>query len=81
MRAVNPGAVHVRALPLILRLRKHVLRSLDTGLKRAAQTPLRRDALDAVRRVDILDERDLVAGGAALAGGDGAVGEEELPDL
>ena len=33
-----------------------------------------------MHRVDVLDECDLVACGAALTGDDGAVGEEELPD-
>lgn len=32
-------------------------------------------------RVDVLDQGELVAGGTTLAGDDGGVGEEELPDL
>lgn len=39
------------------------------------------DALDAVGGVEVLDYDHLEAGGAALAGGDGGPGEEELPDL
>jgi hypothetical protein len=39
------------------------------------------DALDAVRGVEVLDDDHLEAGGAALAGGDGGPGKEELPDL
>ena len=39
------------------------------------------DTLDSVGGVDVLDERDLIAGGASLAGDDGAVGKEVLPDL
>lgn len=49
--------------------------------KRARNSELRLDTLDPVRGVDVLDQRDLVAGGGALAGDDGGVGEEELPDL
>lgn len=39
------------------------------------------DPLDPVSRVDVLDERDLVASRAALAGDDGARSKEILPDL
>jgi hypothetical protein len=39
------------------------------------------DTLDTVGRVDVLDQCELVAGGTTLSGGDGAVGEEILPDL
>ena len=45
------------------------------------QAELARDAFDAVRRVDVLDQGDLVACGGALAGDDGRVGEEEFPYL
>ena len=55
--------------------------AVDGGLARAREAKLRLHALDAVRRVDILDQRDLPAGGAALARDDGRVGEEVLPDL
>jgi hypothetical protein len=51
------------------------------SLRSAADAVLGGDALDAVVRVDVLVENDLVAGGAALAGDDGRVGKEELPDL
>lgn len=49
--------------------------------QRAGKSELRWDTLDAVRGVDVLDQRDLEAGGGALAGDDGGVGEEEFPDL
>ena len=42
---------------------------------------LRRDAVDAVDGVEVLDDKHLEAGGAALAGGDHRPSEEELPDL
>lgn len=54
---------------------------VDGSLASPVQAELRADALDTVRRVDVLDQGDLPAGGAALAGGDGRVGEEVLPDL
>lgn len=39
------------------------------------------DAVDAVGRVDVLDQSHLVAGGSSLTGGNGGVSKEELPDL
>jgi len=48
--------------------------------KTALKTELAGYALDSVERVDVLDERDLVASCATLAGDDGAVSKEELPD-
>lgn len=39
-----------------------------------------RNAIDAVGGVQVLDHDHLVAGGAALARGDGGPGQEELPD-
>ena len=54
-------------------------------LLRSGQRPekpvLARNTLYTVRRVDVLDERDLVAGRRALAGDDGRVGQEVLPNL
>lgn len=50
-------------------------------LEGAAEAVLRGDALDPVGRVEVLDNRDLVARGTALARDDGGVGKEELPDL
>lgn len=38
------------------------------------------DPLDTVGGVEVLDHDHLEAGGAALAGGDGGPGQEELPD-
>ena len=38
-------------------------------------------AFHAVRRVDVLDKGDLIAGRAALSRDDGAVGEEVFPYL
>jgi hypothetical protein len=49
--------------------------------KSTLQTELAVDALDTVGGVDVLDQCQLVAGGTTLSGGDGAVGEEVLPDL
>lgn len=40
----------------------------------ARQAELGRDAVDAVGRVDILDQHDLEAGSSALARGNGRVG-------
>lgn len=54
---------------------------VDGLLTRAVEAELRRNALDTVGRVDVLDQRDLEAGGTALTGGDGRVGEEVFPDL
>ncbi len=58
--------------------------SLEVGLGgtgRGLDAVLRGDALDTVERVDVLVQNNLVARGAALAGDDGRVGKEELPDL
>ena len=49
--------------------------------KRAGKSLLSGDALNPVVGVDVLGEDNLVARGAALAGNDGGVGKEELPDL
>lgn len=65
----------------LLRHRKHIPPLLPTSRQRALEPKLARHALNAVRRVDVLDQRDLVAGRAALARDDGAVGEEVLPYL
>ena len=80
LRTIDPPTPHPKHSSL-LRPGKHISRRADARLQSPTQTPLRRDAFDAVRRVDVLDERDLVAGRGALARGDGGVGEEELPDL
>lgn len=45
------------------------------------EAKLRRDAVNAVDGVEVLDDEHLEAGGAALAGSDHRPGEEELPDL
>ena len=58
--------------------------SSNAGLRRgqsAREAELGGDSFDAVRGVDVLDERDLVACCAALAGDDGRVGEEVFPYL
>ena len=70
-----------RPTAALLAAGKQVPRGTHARLQRASQSPLRVDAFHAVRRVDVLDQCDLVAGRAALAGDDGAVGEEEFPDL
>jgi hypothetical protein len=57
---------------------------LEIGARRlhgARQAKLRRDALDPVRRVDVLDEHNLEARGRALARRNRRVGKEELPNL
>jgi hypothetical protein len=51
------------------------------GFESALQAELAVDTLNTVGRVDVLDQCQLVAGGTTLSGGDGAVGEEVLPDL
>lgn len=47
----------------------------------ARKTVVVGNTLNTVGRVDVLDQRDLVAGSTTLAGDDGGVGQEELPDL
>jgi len=42
---------------------------------------LRGNTLNTVKRVEVLVQDNLVAGSAALAGNDGGVGKEELPNL
>ena len=39
------------------------------------------DSVDAVARVEVLDNHHLEAGGGTLAGSNGRVCQEELPDL
>jgi hypothetical protein len=39
------------------------------------------DSVNAVARVEVLDNNHLEAGGGTLAGSNGRVGQEELPDL
>lgn len=67
---------------------RHLLRDWErrlasglASLKSALQSELRWDALDTVRRIDVLDKRDLVACRTTLARDDGAVREEVFPDL
>lgn len=45
------------------------------------ETKLRSGALNPVNRVDVLHQRDLVARCRSLAGNDGGIGKEVLPDL
>lgn len=47
----------------------------------ALECELGLNTLDTVSRIDVLDHRDLVAGGGALAGDDGRIGKEVFPDL
>jgi len=51
------------------------------SIESALEVELGVDAVDAVRRVEVLDERDLEAGGGALAGSNGRGSEEVFPDL
>lgn len=67
--------------PLLLATRERVLAGLLASLQRTAETIGVVDTLNTVSRVDVLDESDLVASSGTLAGNDGAVSEEELPDL
>jgi hypothetical protein len=63
-----------------IKSRGNMIRFRRSG-QSAAEPELGWDAFDAVGGVDIFDEGDLKAGGGALAGDDGGVGEEEFPDL
>ena len=59
-----------------------VSRKLDLGRGQGAgESELRGDSLDPVGGVEVLDQRDLVACGAALTRDDGGIGQKELPDL
>jgi len=51
------------------------------GCAAARQSELRVDAIGAVRRIDVFNQRDLVASSATLARDNGRVGQEELPNL
>lgn len=62
-------------------LRQTRLARLPAGLEGTGEAVLRGNPVDAVRRVQVLDDNHLVAGGGALAGGDDGPGEEEFPDL
>lgn len=53
---------------------------LELG-KSARQIELVGNTLDTVSRVDVLDQDDLEAGGATLAGDDGRGSKEVLPNL
>lgn len=53
---------------------------LDRRLASTRETELGLDSLDTVGGVDVLDESELPAGCAALAGDDCGVGEEVFPD-
>ncbi len=54
---------------------------MNARLASTFETELRWDTLDPVRGVDVLDHGDLPAIGTALAGNNGGVSEEILPDL
>lgn len=57
---------------------------LDINLassKSARKTELRRNSLDTMSGVDVLDKGDLIACGRALTRDNSGVGQEELPDL
>jgi hypothetical protein len=51
------------------------------GSESSRQVELRWNALDTVSGIQVLDKRDLIASGSTLAGGDGGVRKEVLPDL
>jgi len=71
-------------LSCILRLGGRRESGLGPGpgrLESTGKAKLGGHALDAVRRVDVLDHGDLVAGRRSLSGDNGRVCKEELPDL
>ena len=51
------------------------------GIESSSESELGGNAFDAVSRVDVLDQCDLVASCRTLTGDDSGVGEEEFPDL
>lgn len=56
--------------------------SIDLGCcQGSCQAKLIRNPFYPVRGIDVLDQGDLVASRRALAGDDGRVGKEVLPDL
>lgn len=50
-------------------------------LQGTSEAELRRDAVDTVGGVEVLDDNNLEAGGGALARGNSGISEEELPNL
>lgn len=48
---------------------------------RSREVELGVNTLNTVRRVDVLDQGKLEAGGRTLSGDDGRVGKEEFPNL
>lgn len=64
----------------------HLLRQSSLASRLASgqgtrETILGVDSVNAVARVEVLDNNHLEAGGGTLAGSNGRVGQEELPDL
>lgn len=57
------------------------LASLSARVDSTGQAKLRRNAIDAMSRVQVLHNDELVASGATLASSDNGPGEEELPNL
>ena len=49
--------------------------------ERAVKPVLLRDVLNAMSRVDVLDQSDLVAGGGTLTRNDGRPSKEKFPNL
>jgi hypothetical protein len=66
---------------LSFRAREKVLRRSLACVKRSLQIELRGNALNAMRGVDVLYQRNLVASRGALARDNGRVGEEVFPYL
>ena len=54
---------------------------LLTSREGTGQPKLRGDTVNAMSRIQILDDNHLIAGGHAFAGGNDRPGEEQLPDL
>jgi hypothetical protein len=72
----------LRCLPCLLRaLWKSSLASGFAGIESSSEGKLGGNTFDAVSRVYVLDQSDLVAGCGALTGDDSGVSKEEFPDL
>jgi hypothetical protein len=54
---------------------------LNSGPKRPSDAKLTRHPFQAVGRIDVLDQNNLIASSAALAGNNRSPREEYLPDL
>jgi len=72
----------LRCLPCLLRaLWESSLASGFAGIESSSEGKLGGNTFDAVSRVYVLDQCNLVAGCGTLTGDDSGVGKEEFPDL